>query len=160
MALAHLDSSISRSGQIIPFGKGDSANCLLCGTEATLSFSTGPVCPSFSAEACAILQALPAAPYKSAVSLSDFRSVLSSVFLLLFIFWDQLFFPTFTIRLHCVPEHSFLLGINATDEWPDGVRCTCLCSSASSSLLSTLFSDWRRTVSSKFFSLPGYLCFH
>ena len=43
-----------------PFGKGGSgvlANCSLCGTEATLSFSAGPVCSSFSAEACAILQA-------------------------------------------------------------------------------------------------------
>ena len=41
--------------------KGDSgilANCSLCGTEATLSFSAGPVCSSFSAQACAILQAL------------------------------------------------------------------------------------------------------
>ena len=56
---------ISRSGQIILFGKGGSAilaNCSLCGTKATLSFSAGPVCSSFSAEACAILQALPAAP--------------------------------------------------------------------------------------------------
>ena len=44
-----------------PFGKGGSgilANCSLCGTEATLSFSAGPVCSSFSAEACAILHAL------------------------------------------------------------------------------------------------------
>ena len=44
-----------------PFGKGSSgllANCSLCGTEATLSFSAGLVCSSFFAEACAILQAL------------------------------------------------------------------------------------------------------
>ena len=34
------------------------ANCSLCGTEATLSFLVNPVCSSFSAEACAILQAL------------------------------------------------------------------------------------------------------
>ena len=39
-------------------GSGVSANCSLCGTEATLSFSAVPVCSSFSAEACAILQAL------------------------------------------------------------------------------------------------------
>ena len=41
-----------------PFGKEGSgmlANCFLCGTEATLSFSAGPVCSSFSAKACAIL---------------------------------------------------------------------------------------------------------
>ena len=31
------------------------ANCSLCGTEATLSFSAGPVCSRFSAEACAVL---------------------------------------------------------------------------------------------------------
>ena len=44
-----------------PFGKGGSgvlANCSLRGTEATLSFSAGPVCSSFSAEAYAILHAL------------------------------------------------------------------------------------------------------
>ena len=44
-----------------PFGKGGSsllANCSLCGTEASLFYSAGPVCSSFSAEACAILQAL------------------------------------------------------------------------------------------------------
>ena len=44
-----------------PFGTGGSvilANCSLCGTEATIFFSEGPVCSSFSAEACAILQAL------------------------------------------------------------------------------------------------------
>ena len=44
-----------------PFGKGGSgvlANYSLCGTEPTLSFSAGPVCSSFSAEACAILHAL------------------------------------------------------------------------------------------------------
>ena len=44
-----------------PFGKGDSGvlvNCSLCGTEATLSFSAGPVCSNFSAEGCVILHAL------------------------------------------------------------------------------------------------------
>ena len=45
----------------VPFGKGSSgvlANCSLCRTEVTLFFSAGPVCSSFSAEACAILHAL------------------------------------------------------------------------------------------------------
>ena len=44
-----------------PYGKSSSrvlATSFLCGTEATLSFSAGPVCSSFSAEACAILHAL------------------------------------------------------------------------------------------------------
>ena len=43
------------------FGKGGYgvlANCSLCGTTTTLSFSARPVCSSFSAEACAILHAL------------------------------------------------------------------------------------------------------
>ena len=67
-ALAHLDSLplhdlvLWTDGSVpFPFGKGGSgvlANCFLCGTEATLSFSAGPVCSSFSAEACAILHAL------------------------------------------------------------------------------------------------------
>ena len=45
----------------VPFGKGGSgilANCSLCGAATLLSFSAGPVCSSFSAEACAILHAL------------------------------------------------------------------------------------------------------
>ena len=67
-ALAHLDSLPlhdlilwSDSSVSSPFGKDGSgvlANCSLCGTEATLSFSAGPVCSSFSAEACAILHAV------------------------------------------------------------------------------------------------------
>ena len=66
-ALAHLDFLslhdvvLWTDGSVpFPFGKGSSgvlANCSLCGTETTLSFSAGPVCSSFSAEACAILHA-------------------------------------------------------------------------------------------------------
>ena len=40
------------------YGSGVLANCSLCGTDATLSFSAGLACSSFSAEACTILQAL------------------------------------------------------------------------------------------------------
>ena len=67
-ALAHLaflpphDLVLWTDGSVpFPFGKGGFcilANCSLCGTEATLSFSAGPVCSSFSAEGCAILHAL------------------------------------------------------------------------------------------------------
>ena len=67
-AIAHLDSIqphdlvVWTNGFVhFPFGKGGFgvlANCSLCGTEATLSFSAGSVCSSFSAKACAILQAL------------------------------------------------------------------------------------------------------
>ena len=65
--LAYLDSLLPyclvlwTDGSVpYPFGKGGSgvlANCFLCGTEATLFFSAGPICSSFSAEACAILNA-------------------------------------------------------------------------------------------------------
>ena len=65
-ALGHLDSLpphdvVLWTDGSVPFDKGGSgvlANCSLCGTEATLSFLAGPVCSSFSAEACAILHAL------------------------------------------------------------------------------------------------------
>ena len=67
VVLAHLDSLPSHNlviwtdGPVLsPLRKGGSgvlADCPLCGTEATLFFSAGPVCSSFSAEACAILQA-------------------------------------------------------------------------------------------------------
>ena len=47
----------------VPFTSSESGssvltNCSLYGTEATCFFSAGSVCSSFSAEACAILQAL------------------------------------------------------------------------------------------------------
>ena len=68
LALAHLDSVpphnlvLWTDGYVsFPLGKDKSctlANFSLCGTEAPLSFSAGPVCSSFSAEAFAILQAL------------------------------------------------------------------------------------------------------
>ena len=96
-ALAHLDSLPPHDLVLwtddsvpFPFGKGGSAilaNCSLCGTEATLSFSAGPVCSSFSAEACAILHALywsrqhhKVCHFSSLLLLSDSRSVLSSIF--------------------------------------------------------------------------------
>ena len=67
-ALSHLDSLPSHhlviwaDGSVFfLFGKGGSgvlSNHSVCGTKATRSFSAGPVCLSFSAEACTILQAL------------------------------------------------------------------------------------------------------
>ena len=53
-----------------PFGKGGFgvlANCSLCGSEATLSFSAGPKDSGFSAEACAILEAFCWSPQHSQV---------------------------------------------------------------------------------------------
>ena len=96
VALAHLDSLpphdlvLWTDGSVpFPFGKGGSgvlANCSLCGTEATLSFSAGPVCSSFSAEACAILHALcwsrqhqQVCHFSSLLILSGSRSVLATL---------------------------------------------------------------------------------
>ena len=89
VALAHLDSLPphdlvlrTESSVPFPFGKGNSgvlANCSLCGTEATLSFSADPVCSSISAEACVILQALCwyCSTNKSAISILFFYLTLT-----------------------------------------------------------------------------------
>ena len=96
-ALAHLDSLPShnlvlRTGGSVPFpfGKGGSgvlANCSLYGTETTLSFSAGPVCLSFSAKVCAILQVIcwsrqhhQVCHFCFLLVLSNFRSVLTTLF--------------------------------------------------------------------------------
>ena len=96
LTLAHLDSLpphdlvLWTDGSVpFPFGKGGSgvlANCSLCGTEAALSFSAGPVCSSFSAEACAILHALcwsrqhhKVCHFSSLLLLSDSGSVLATL---------------------------------------------------------------------------------
>ena len=95
-ALAHLDSHPPHDlvlwidGSVsFPFGKGGSgvlANCSLCVTVATLSFSAGPVCSSFSAKACAILHALcwsrkhqQVCHFSFFLLLSDSRSVLATL---------------------------------------------------------------------------------
>ena len=159
-----------------PFGKGGSgvlANCSLCGTEATLSFSAGPVCSSFSAEACAILHALcwsrqhqQVCYFSSLLLLSDSHSVLAALssppsFLLsqtLWQIWQELSSLSFcSIRLQWVPGHSFLPGNNAVDELarrgallaPSTIPCSL--SPLTSRIHSRLISDWKRTVSSKFF---------
>ena len=100
-----------------PFGKGGSgvlANRSLCGTETTLSFSAGPVCSSYSTEACAILHALcwsrqhqQVCQFSSLLLLSDSRSVLATLssppsFLLSQTFWQiwqELSFLFCSIRL-------------------------------------------------------------
>ena len=176
-ALAHLgsflpcnlvlwtDGSVSYSFRKSCFGA--LANCSLCDTEATLSFSAGPVCSSFCAEACPILQAATSLPFL----LSDFCSILATQFSLLFFLLPQTLWQklsshsTCTLRLQWVPGHSFLLRNDVADEparrgtllVPSVIPCSV---SLISRIHSSLFSDCRRTVSSKFFDTQVPLGFH
>ena len=136
-------------------------------------FSAGPVCSSFSAETCAILHALcwsrqhhKVCHFSSLLLLSDSRSVLATLpsppsFLLsqtLWQIWQELSSLSFcSIRLQWAPEHSFLPGNDLADELgrrgallvPSAIPCSL--SPPISRIHSRLFSDWRCTVSSKYF---------
>ena len=120
-----------------------------CGTEATLSFSPDPVCSSFSAEVCFILHALCWSwQHQQVYHFYLTRSVLLSQS-----FWQKLSsLSSCFIRLQWVPEYSFLPRNDAADEL---ARRLLVPSAISRSLplisRSSLFSDWRHTVSLKFF---------
>ena len=98
-----------------------------CGTEAILSFSAGPVCSSFPAEACAILHALcwsrqhqQVWHFSSPLLLSNSHSVLATLssspsFLLSQTLW-QIWQELSSLILQWVPRHSFLQGNDAADK--------------------------------------------
>ena len=120
-----------------PVGKGGSgvlANCSLCGTEATLSFSAGPVCSSFPAEACAILHALcwsrqhqQVCHFSSLLLLSDSRSVLAALSSHLKLCGrfgrNCLLSPSVLSGYNGSPDICFSRGTTRPMSWPDGVRC-------------------------------------
>ena len=103
--------------------------------------------------------------FSSLLLLPDSRSVLATLssppsFLLsqtLCQIWQELSTLSCSIRLQWVPGHSFLPGNDAADELgrrgallvPSAIPCSL--SSLISRIHSRLISDWRRTVSSKFF---------
>ena len=180
-ALAHLDSLPlydlvlwTDSSVPLPFGKdisGVLANCFLCGTDATLSFSAGPVCSNFSAEACTILHALcwvAAAPTSLPFLFSSYLTLvlfLPPCPLLHLSFYFKLFGRSGKNRLLSPPvllgysgslDIHFSQGTTWLMSWPDGERylhpLQSLVVSLLLSLVSTLFSDWQQTVSSKFFN--------
>ena len=154
------------------FGKDRSsilANCSLCATEAILSSSAATVCSSFSAEACAILHALrwsrqhqQVSHFSSLLLLPDSRPVLTTLsspssFFLSQSFWQEISSLSCSVRLQWFSGHLFLSANNAADELarrgallaPSAIPCSL--SPLISRIHSSLFSDWRCIVSSKFF---------
>ena len=154
-----------------PFGKDGSgvlANFSHCGTEATLSFSAGSVCSSFSAEACAILHALcwsrqhqQVCHFSSPLLSSNSRSILSSIFPFASNFLADLagtVFPLFLFyqatlgpRTLASPGNDAADGLARRGALLSPSAIPCSLSPLISRIHSSLFSDWRCTVSSKFF---------
>ena len=111
-------------------GSGVLAKCSLCGTEATLFFLAGPVCSSFSAEACAILHALcwsrqhQQVCHFSSLLLSVSRHlVLSSIFPFTLISDRNCFLsPPVLSGYDDFPDTRFSRTTTRLMSWPDGER--------------------------------------
>ena len=89
--------------------------------------------------------------------LSDSRSVLSSIFPFILICGRNCFLSSPILSdYNGSPDSRFSRGTTRLISWPDGVRYSCPQQSLVVSLLlsrihSSFFSDWKHTVSSKFF---------
>ena len=166
LALAYLDCLppyylvLWTDGSVpFPFSKGDFGvltNCSLCGIEVTVSFSAGPVCLSFSAEACAILHALcwswqhpQVFHFSFLFLLSDSHCprhpVFSSVFPFTSITLADLTGIVFSSPLVLLgyngsPDTRFSRGTTRLISWPDGERCSRPLQSHVVSLLLSLVS--------------------
>ena len=122
-----IDSSVR-----FPFGKGSSgvlANCSLCGTEATLSFSAGPVCSSFSVEACAFLHALCwSRQHRQVCHFFYLTLVLSSLHLSSYLNLSEtscrncFLSPPVLSGYNESPDIRFSRGTKRLMSWPDGER--------------------------------------
>ena len=172
--MAHLDSLLHHDLVLwtdgfvsFPFGKGGSgvlANCSLRGTKATLSFSAGPVCSSFSAEACAILHALcwsrqhqQVCHFCSLLLLSDSRSVLSSTFPVISNSCRSgrncLLSPPVLSDHNGSPDTRFSWGMTRLMSWPDG---ECYSRPPQSLVVSLLLSLVSTLVLSRTGGVPSY----
>ena len=179
MAFAYLDSLPSYNLVLwtdsfvpFPFGKGSSgipANCFLA-LRPLFSFQQAQYAQVFPLKPvpfCMLFAGL-GSTNKSAISLlllSDSCSVLAILssppfFLLpqtLWQIWQELSSLSCSIRLQWVPRHSFLMGNDTADELarrgalltPSAIPCSF--SPLISHFHSSLFLDWRHTVSLKFF---------
>ena len=120
-----------------PFGKDGSgvlASWSLCGIETTLFISAGPVCSSFSAEACAILHALcwsrqhqQVCHFSSLLLLSDSHSVLATLFSSLSFLLPQSLSETFLSSpvpsgYNGSPDTRFFRTTTRSMSWPDRER--------------------------------------
>ena len=159
-ALAHLDSLpphdlVLWTDGSAPFlfakgGFGILANCSLCGTDPTLSFSAGPVCSSFSAEACVILHALGWSQHHQQVCHFSYylTLVLSSppcplLHLSLYLNLSGrncLLFPPVLSDYNGSQDTHFFRGSMQLMSWPDGERYLRPLQSLVVSLLSSLVS--------------------